>query len=367
MALNEDDVPPLEDMSELIQQVDALRELRQTQQGRKQSKTQPNGHAHVPVPANTTQTKSAKEKTHATLATSKTVQEKTESSSERNSVTQSSVQNPSSTSSKPSSSFGGMKKGFLFGAPSKSKSDTQKCDSSKKQDQSATKSVTSKGKTLEEIPFVKKNDEAQESNFRFSEVQEAMSKTTEKLLQNKEWVTDDLLKKLEKNEKLSKRLQDRKFVQAIGEFQRDPKTAMTKYGNNPEVQEFFQDFCGLMGDHFNKLGDKVPGGGTSGSSIPQKTSAPGPVQTRTQRGGADLAVHSSTDPHQPTAQDEAKMQDILADPEIRDILVDTKIQQLFETLRNNPGSAQRILQTADSDLRGKIQKLVQAGLLQFQT
>ncbi|WAR08075.1 hypothetical protein MAR_018033 [Mya arenaria] len=130
----------------------------------------------------------------------------------------------------------------------------------------------------------------------------------------------ELIQQVDALRELRQTQQDRKFVQAIGEFQRDPKTAMTKYGNNPEVQEFFQDFCGLMGDHFNKLGDKVPGGGTSGSSIPQKTSAPGPVQTRTQRGGADLAVHSSTDPHQPTAQDEAKMQDILADPEIRDIL-----------------------------------------------
>ncbi|WAR08046.1 RPA1-like protein, partial [Mya arenaria] len=98
--------------------------------------------------------------------------------------------------------------------------------------------------------------------------------------------------------------------------------ALTKESNNTEVEEIFPGFLWPYGlvTILTNSGDKVSGGGTSGSSIPHKTSAPGPVQTRTQRGGADLAVHSSTDPRQPTAQDEAKMQDILADPEIRDIL-----------------------------------------------
>jgi len=37
------------------------------------------------------------------------------------------------------------------------------------------------------------------------------------------------------------------FIQAIGEFQQNPQTAMAKYGNNKEVQEFFADFCKIMG------------------------------------------------------------------------------------------------------------------------
>lgn len=56
-----------------------------------------------------------------------------------------------------------------------------------------------------------------------------------------------------------------------------------------------------------------------------------------------MSVRSSTDPRQATAQDEARMQQILSDPEIRTVLMDPKIQELFEALRNNPDTAQRLV------------------------
>lgn len=58
---------------------------------------------------------------------------------------------------------------------------------------------------------------------------------------------------------------------------------------------------------------------------------------------ADLSVRSSTDPRQPTADDECKMQDILSTPEIREILYDPRIQKLIETLRTDPEKAQRFV------------------------
>jgi len=77
-----------------------------------------------------------------------------------------------------------MKKGFLFGGSTKPKANTSGQNS--KSETTVQKTATkTKSKTLEEIPFVKKNEQAQQSNFRFSEVQDAMNKTTEKLMQNK--------------------------------------------------------------------------------------------------------------------------------------------------------------------------------------
>ncbi|XP_045195278.2 uncharacterized protein LOC123550878 [Mercenaria mercenaria] len=356
MSANED-VPPLEDMSELIKQVDALRELKHKEQTRPTQVLQ-NGHGDslrtkekIPEP---------KEKKETKKKTEQPLTEKSEKSNSAASV-ESSAPTSKTGQGSGSSTFGGMKKGFLFGGAPKSKSVQENksivANKSQGSENVSKQSKTGGNKTLEDIPFVRKNEGVKSEEFRFSEVQEAMEKTNSKLMENKDWVTDDLLSKLEKNEKLAKRLQDPKFIQAIGDFQKNPTEALQKYGNNAEVQEFFKDFCGLMGDHFSKLDDQQ--GRAGQSSLPSQPK----VVTG---GGADLQVRSSTNPHQPTAADEAKMQEILSDPEIRDILVDPNIQDLFEHLRKDPEKGQRLLQTATGDLRQKIHRLVQAGLLQFQ-
>ena len=58
--------------------------------------------------------------------------------------------------------------------------------------------------------------------------------------------------------------------------------------------------------------------------------------------GTDLSVRSSTDPNQPTADDERRMQEILSKPEIREVLMDPQIQSLIDALRHNPHEAQRL-------------------------
>lgn len=85
--------------------------------------------------------------------------------------------------------FGGLKKGFLFGGSSKLKSAKEKScsDTSVVNANSvgATSNVGQSRQTLEDIPFVTKNEEAKTKNLQFSEVQEAMAKTNEKLMENK--------------------------------------------------------------------------------------------------------------------------------------------------------------------------------------
>ena len=56
---------------------------------------------------------------------------------------------------------------------------------------------------------------------------------------------------------------------------------------------------------------------------------------------AQMSVRSSTNPNQPTAEDERKMQEILSDPEIRTVLSDPKIAEFFDIARKNPDAAQR--------------------------
>ncbi len=62
-----------------------------------------------------------------------------------------------------------------------------------------------------------------------------------------DWITDDLLSNIEKNDLMMRRLQDPTFMQALAEFQTNPQAAMTKYGGNPEMESFLNEFCNLMG------------------------------------------------------------------------------------------------------------------------
>ena len=68
-----------------------------------------------------------------------------------------------------------------------------------------------------------------------------------------DWVTEYLLQKIKNNDGLAKKLSNPGFAQAMNEFQRNPKAAMAKYGNNPEMQAFLMEFCGLLGGLNNKM------------------------------------------------------------------------------------------------------------------
>ena len=50
------------------------------------------------------------------------------------------------------------------------------------------------------------------------------------------------------------------------------------------------------------------------------------------------SMHQSTTP--PSPEDEAKMKDILSDPEVKKVLQDPQVQQLIVKMRNNPEAAQ---------------------------
>ena len=61
------------------------------------------------------------------------------------------------------------------------------------------------------------------------------------------WMTEDLLNKVQKNEKMTQQLANPKFVAALAEFQKNPKAASEKYKDSPEMEVFFKDFCQIMG------------------------------------------------------------------------------------------------------------------------
>lgn len=74
-----------------------------------------------------------------------------------------------------------------------------------------------------------------------------------------DWITEDLLKKIEGNPSLSKLLMDPKFTAALSQVQTDPMKAMAMLSSNPEMQKALQEFSALLGEHFTSLGNSAVG------------------------------------------------------------------------------------------------------------
>ena len=47
---------------------------------------------------------------------------------------------------------------------------------------------------------------------------------------------------------MAKKLTDPRYAQAVEKFQSNPQQAMLEYKDNQDVQQFFKDFCGLLGE-----------------------------------------------------------------------------------------------------------------------
>lgn len=76
---------------------------------------------------------------------------------------------------------------------------------------------------------------------------------------NSDWITEDLLKKIEGNPSLAKLLMDPKFTAALSQVQADPMKAMAMLSSNPEMQTALQEFSGILGEHFTALGNSAAG------------------------------------------------------------------------------------------------------------
>lgn len=76
---------------------------------------------------------------------------------------------------------------------------------------------------------------------------------------NSDWITEDLLKKIEGNPSLAKLLMDPKFTAALSQVQADPMKAMAMLSTNPEMQTALQEFSGILGEHFTALGKSAAG------------------------------------------------------------------------------------------------------------
>ena len=85
--------------------------------------------------------------------------------------------------------------------------------------------------------------------------------TTESVLS--EWLTNDLLDRVESDEFLGRMMAAPDMPQILSEFQKDPGAAMQKYSHRADVMRMFREFCGMLGDNFTKVAAREDASGAA--------------------------------------------------------------------------------------------------------
>ena len=247
-----------------------------------------------------------------------------------------------------------IKKGFLGGGgssrPNKASSAT-----------ASSSSAASDGDSR--VPMVRSNAEAKAKSLQLPEVQnkiEAEKAEAAKLgNQQNQWMTPDLLQKIAANPLLRKGFMDPRCQAAMAEMQTNPQAAMLKYGDQPEMKAFLQAFMKMMGEHFSKLADKQDEERKANGQPP----LPGLDPNQPFGTAAAAAAGVAMTPEQRKAQEVA--QKAMADPEVRQIVQEPKIQELLANMQSGkPFELEKAMAT-DPEVVKKLKKLSEAGLLQM--
>ena len=247
---------------------------------------------------------------------------------------------------------GGLKKGFLGGAPASAKASKP-----------AAKSSTA------DLPEIKADKQQKKKSLELPEVQQQIAEETAAHSsakaaaggQDNSWVTPDLMKKIGANPILRKAFTDPRCQEAMTALQTNPQEAMKKYGANAEMREFLQAFMKLMGDHFTELADKqdAAAGKGKGKGSAAATPPPAGVATRETATQPLIAPAKSAEERQAEAAVEAAMRD----PEVVAILQEPQVQALLGKLQMGQSHELDIAMRRDPSLVAKLRKLSQAGLI----
>ncbi|KAJ3026370.1 hypothetical protein HDV00_011977 [Rhizophlyctis rosea] len=169
------------------------------------------------------------------------------------------------------------------------------------------------------------------------EVQNAMREGMG-LLDKKEWLTPTLLTKIASSPTLSRAFEDPTFLQfaaALQNPQQAPTLLARAQKERPDLVAALQELAGLLGSEFDRLADRDEG---SNSALRK--------------------------------EEEAQVKKLLEDEDVKEALGDVRVQRLLDRLRDGAGGKgvdfHALMKGADEDVRRKIRKLVECGVLAVQ-
>jgi hypothetical protein len=185
----------------------------------------------------------------------------------------------------------------------------------------------SKNVKKEEIPYIKANQT--KNPLEFDQVRDAMASKLDQ--SRKDWMTPSFISKIEKSPVLKKAFEDDRFLEMSRRLVQDPVTTLQEcQRDSPHWMLALREFSGLLGEAFEEKANVD----TTGLDSFEK-------------GLVDRVMNDS------------KLQDALKDLQIQKLLMDLKTNQ-------NPYYLSQILGSCSTDMKQKIQLLIQSGLVSVQ-
>ena len=206
-----------------------------------------------------------------------------------------------------SGSFGGFQKGFLNQKPKK--------------------------ELPEDLALIKSDPSKEGASLKMNEMSRAVDDSMQQgslPLLPENWLTEELLTKVESNPRLAGAFRHPDFSQVLTRFTQNPTQALKEFGDTPEFREFFQEICSTLGQHFTEIADE----GDQGREIED--------------------------------DEDRKMKEIFEKEEVQEVMRDSRIRQLVMDMKDNPERAQDTFTTASPQLRKKIHVLTENNIIGIQ-
>jgi len=270
-------------------------------------------------------------------------------------------------------SMGGLKGGFFNKSNKGSKKKKTKPMLPKPKEEPIFE-LDASGEMVETIPTIRKNNESSNKDSKiFAEVQEAMKKNPMEGLDKTQWANDNLMQTIAKNPRLAMGLQNPRFAAAIQELQKNPKEAMEKYKSDKAIFDFLNEFCGVMGDHFAKLGEdqaraeeakKAAEAAEAGEELDDligplaKAALDKDEEKRKGGGGGGIGWDDSM-----SKKEKERVDSIVSNQHLSSILMDPKMQRIIQEC-NHPGRMQMYMK--DDEWGPKLRLLIDNGLLKVE-
>ena len=147
------------------------------------------------------------------------------------------------------------------------------------------------------------------------------------------WLTPEFMEKLAKNPKLLKAFSDPQYMQVMSEMGKDPKACVQKYGHMPEFREIMQEFSAFMAEHFTGVADK-------------EKEEEAKKKAEEERKRQEQLEEMKKDPTYKIMEEDKKVQEFLADEEVRKILDHLRFKgalDLHSVLRSDPQTGQKLM------------------------
>lgn len=206
------------------------------------------------------------------------------------------------------------------------------------------------------------DEKVKEAGLVLPEVQEAMRNKVNEAGSSTgaNWLTPELLDKISEEPQLAAMLTDPRFGEALKLMSTNPQEAMAIFASNLEARETFTKLTALLAEHFTSLG-KDADHRDAKEEADRKRVAEGPLAQQALRRASAGTGAAAT---KPSREEQASVDEVLAKPELRELLVDPQMQRVMQEC-GEPANLARYMR--HPEYGPKLKLMAQAGLVSFQS